>query len=68
MAEIKDKEMKFDSESNSENTSKRQIIDVEPAAIVATAKIQPEEPTDPEEGGAFFIHKCEWGDPAAFYC
>jgi hypothetical protein len=43
-----------DSESDSENTGKRQIIDADPTAIVATTTIQPEEPTDPEEGECLF--------------
>ena len=63
MAEIKDKEKNLDSESDYENNGKRQIIDVDPTAIVATAAIQPEEPTDPEEGSAFFIHRCGWKGP-----
>jgi hypothetical protein len=54
VAEIKDKEPNPDSESDSENTGKRQIIDVDPTAIVATAAIQLEEPTDPEEGERLF--------------
>jgi hypothetical protein len=58
VAEIKDKEPNPDSESDSENTGKRQIIDADPTAIVATATIQPKEPTDLEEGDAFFIHRC----------
>ena len=67
MVEIKDKEPKPDSESNSENTSKRQIIDADPTAIVATAAIQPEEPTDPEEGERLF-HSQMWvkGTPLHF--
>jgi hypothetical protein len=49
VAEIKDKEPNPDSESNSENTGKRQIIDADPIAIVVIATIQLEEPTNPEE-------------------
>jgi hypothetical protein len=45
VAKIKDKESNPDSESDSENTGKRQIIDADPTAIVATATIQLEEPT-----------------------
>jgi hypothetical protein len=48
VAEIKDREPNPDYESDYENTSKRQIIDADPTAIVATATIQPEEPTDPK--------------------
>jgi hypothetical protein len=54
VAEIKDKEPNLDSESDSENTGKRQIIDAGPTAVVTTATIQPEEPTDPEEGECLF--------------
>jgi hypothetical protein len=57
--EIKDKEPNPDSESDSENTGKRQIIDADPTAIVTTATIQPEEPTDPEEGERLF-HSQMW--------
>jgi hypothetical protein len=58
---------KLDSESNSENTCKGQIIDVDPTAIVATATIQPEELTDPEEGEHQF-HSQMWvkGTPLHF--
>jgi hypothetical protein len=54
VADIKDKELKPDLESDYENTGKRQIIDADRTAIVATAIIQPEEPTDPEEGERIF--------------
>jgi hypothetical protein len=67
MAKIKDKEPNPDSESDSENTGKRQIIDADPTAIVATAAIQPEEPIDPEEGELLF-HSQMWvkGTPLHF--
>jgi hypothetical protein len=67
VAEIKDKEPNPDSESDSENTGKGQIIDADPTAIVATATIQPEEPTDPEEGEHLF-HSQMWvkGTPLHF--
>jgi hypothetical protein len=67
VAEIKDKEPNLDSESDSENNGKRQIIDADPTAIVATATIQPEEPTDPEEGECLF-HSQMWvkGTPLHF--
>jgi hypothetical protein len=55
--EIKYKELNPNSESDSENTGKGQIIDADPTAIFATAAIQPEEPIDVGEG-----------DPPAFYC
>jgi hypothetical protein len=50
VVEIKDKEPNLDSESDSENNGKGKIIGADPTAIVMTAAIQPEEPTDPEEG------------------
>jgi hypothetical protein len=67
VAEIKDKEPNPDSESDSENTGKGQIIDADPTAIVTTATIQPEEPTDPEEGEHLF-HSQMWvkGTPLHF--
>jgi hypothetical protein len=58
VAEIKDKELNPDSESDSRNNGKRQIIDTDPTATVVTTTIQPEEPTDPEEGEHLFIHSC----------
>ena len=67
MAEIKDKEPNPDSESDSENIGKGQIIDANPTTIVATATIQPKEPTDPEEGEHLF-HSQMWvkGTPLHF--
>jgi hypothetical protein len=52
------KEMNPNSESNYENTGKRQIIDADPTVIFGTTTIQPEEPIDLEEGSTFFIHIC----------
>jgi hypothetical protein len=54
VAEIKDKEPNLDSESDSENTDRRQIIATNPVSIIATASIQPEEPIDIEEGNLLF--------------
>jgi hypothetical protein len=67
VADIKYKESNPDSESDFENTGKRQIIDVDPTAIVTTATIQPEEPIDPEEGEHLF-HSYMWvkGTPLHF--
>jgi hypothetical protein len=67
VAEIKDKEPNLDSVSDSENNGKRQIIDADPTAIVATAAIQLEEPIDPEEGERLF-HSQMWvkGTPLHF--
>jgi hypothetical protein len=67
VAEIKDKEPNPDSESDSKNNGRRQIIDADPTATVATTTIQPEEPTDPEEGEHLF-HSQMWvkGTPLHF--
>jgi hypothetical protein len=51
---FKDKYSNPDSESDSKNTGKRQIIDADPTAIVVTAIIQLEEPIDLEEGEFLF--------------
>jgi hypothetical protein len=67
VTKIKDKDPNPNSESDSENTSERQIIDTYPTPIVATATIQPEEPTYPEEGERLF-HSQMWvtGTPLHF--
>jgi hypothetical protein len=67
VAEIKDKEPNPDSEFDFENNGKRQIIDADPTAIVATATIQPKEPIDPKEGEHLF-HSQMWvkGTPLHF--
>jgi hypothetical protein len=39
VVEIKDKELNLDSESDSENTDKRQIINTDPTVVVATGTI-----------------------------
>jgi hypothetical protein len=67
VAKIKDKEPNPDSESDSENNGKRQIIDTNPTAIVVTIAIQLEEPTDPKEGEHLF-HSHMWvkGTPLHF--
>jgi hypothetical protein len=59
VSEIKDKEPNPDSESDSENTGKGRIIDADPTVIVVTPAIQPEEPTDTEEGEHLF-HSQMW--------
>jgi hypothetical protein len=59
VARIKDKEPNPDLESDSENTGKIQIINANPTTIFATTTIQPEEPTDPEEGEHLF-HSQMW--------
>jgi hypothetical protein len=54
LVEIKEKILNPDSESDSENNGRRQIINADPIAIVVTATIQPEEPTNFEEGEHLF--------------
>jgi hypothetical protein len=67
VVEINDKEPNPDSESDSVNTSKKQVIDANPTTIVTTARIQPKEPTDLEEGERLF-HSKMWvkGTPLHF--
>jgi hypothetical protein len=67
VAKIKDKEPNLDSKFDYENIGKGQIIDADPTAITTTAVIQPEEPTDPEEGECLF-HSQMWvkGTPLHF--
>jgi hypothetical protein len=57
--EIKEKETNPDSESNSENNWRREIIDADCTAIIATATIKPEELTYLEEGEHLF-HSQMW--------
>jgi hypothetical protein len=59
VAKIKEKESNPDSEYDYENNGRRQIIDAKPNSIVMTTTIQPEEPTDPEEGECIF-HSHMW--------
>jgi hypothetical protein len=66
VANLKDKESNLDLDPDSENNKRRQIIDAEPTAIVATTTIQLEE--DPEEGEKLFHSYVGEGDPTAFYC
>ena len=59
VAEMKSSELDPDSDSDSEMDKGKQIIDVEPNATVATTKIQPEDPKEPEEGERLF-HSQMW--------
>jgi hypothetical protein len=65
VVELKDKESNPDLDLDSENNKRKQIIDEEPTATIATATIQPEE--DPEEGERLF-HSQMWvkGTPLHF--
>jgi hypothetical protein len=59
VVELKEKESNPDSESDSKNNKRKQIIDAEPTATITTTTIQPEEPEDPEEGECTSsIHRC----------
>jgi hypothetical protein len=67
VAKIKDKELNPILESDSENTGKGKIIDVDPTTIVTTTTIQPKEPKYPKEGEHLF-HSQMWvkGNPLHF--
>jgi hypothetical protein len=66
VAEVKDKELNLDSESDLENIETRQIINAGPIAIVSTTTIQPEEPIDPEERECLF-HSYMWVKGTLFH-
>jgi hypothetical protein len=67
VAEVKSYESYVSFDSDLEPKKGRQIIDVEPSATVATTKIQPGEPDEPEEGERLF-HSEMWvkGTPLHF--
>ena len=71
MAELKEPESDVLSDPESEpgkgKEKGKQIIDADPSAIVATTKIQREDPEDPEEGERLF-HSQMWvkGSPLQF--
>jgi hypothetical protein len=67
VAEVKASESDVGSDSESEPERGRWIIDVEPSATVATTKLQPNEPDEPEEGECLF-HSQMWvkGTPLHF--
>jgi hypothetical protein len=54
VAEVKASESDVASDSEPEPERGRQIIDAEPSATVATTKLQPREPDEPEEGERLF--------------
>ena len=64
---MKASELYVGSDSESEPKKGRQIIDTDPSATVATTKIQPSEPDEPEEGECLF-HSQMWvkGNPFHF--
>jgi hypothetical protein len=59
VAEMKDFKSKEDSDSESNTKSGKWIIDFETSAIVATTKVQPGDPEEPEEGEHLF-HSEMW--------
>jgi len=58
VAGIKDKEPNPDSKSDSKNTGKRQIINVDPTVIIAAASINQKNQKIQKRGSTFFIHRC----------
>jgi hypothetical protein len=54
VAELKSYESEVDSDFESNLESGKWIIDAEPSAIVATTKVQPSKPEEPEEGEHLF--------------
>jgi hypothetical protein len=54
VAEVKSSESDVDSKYKSKLEKGRHIIDAKPSAIVATTKIHPGEPDEPEEGEHLF--------------
>ena len=59
MVEVKSSESDVGSNSKSEPKKGRQVIDVEPSAIISTTKIHLGEPNEPEEGERLF-HSQLW--------
>jgi hypothetical protein len=67
VAEVKASESDADSDSETELERGRQIIDVEPSATIATTKLHPGEPDEPEEGERLFHSQmCVKGTPLHF--
>jgi hypothetical protein len=67
VAEVKASESDVGYDSESEPERGRWIIDIEPSATIATTKLQPGEPDEPEEGERLF-HSQMWvkGTPLHF--
>jgi hypothetical protein len=67
VAKVKAYESDADSDSELEPERRRWIIDTEPSATIATTKLQPSEPDEPEEGERLF-HSQMWvkGTPLHF--
>ena len=58
VVKMKASKLDLDSDSNSKMDKGKNIIDVEPSAIVATTKIQPEDLEELEAVISFCTHKC----------
>jgi hypothetical protein len=54
VAEMKSSELDPNSDSDLEMDKRKQIINVEPSATIATSQIQLEDPEEPEEGECLF--------------
>jgi hypothetical protein len=65
VVEMKASESEVDSDSESNTEGGKWIIDVEPNAMVATTKVWPSEPEEPEEGERLF-HSQMWVKGARF--
>jgi hypothetical protein len=67
VVDLKQKDSNPHSESNSENTGRRQIIDVDSTVTVVTKKIQPKEPINPKDV-EYLFHSQMWvkGTPLHF--
>jgi hypothetical protein len=59
VAKLKASESEADSDSESNPEGGKHIIDVEPSATVATTKVHPTEPKEPDEGERLF-HSQMW--------
>ena len=59
MDELKYFELEVDSDCKSNPEGGKRIIDVEPSVIIATTKVRPRKPEEPEEGECLF-HSYMW--------
>jgi hypothetical protein len=59
VAKLKGSESEVDSNSESNPEGGKWIINVEPSAMVATTKVRPSEPEEPDEGERLF-HSQMW--------
>jgi hypothetical protein len=54
VVELKASKLEANSDSESNCEGGKQIINVEPSATIATTKVRPSEPEEPEEGELLF--------------